>query len=57
MALLSLLAYNRDIEHKLSEWLNDLVGIRIETKLLPGKRVTILASPVRFQWRGFVVFE
>ena len=45
MALLSLLAYNRDIEHKLSEWLNDLVGIRIETKLLPGKRVQFLLRP------------
>lgn len=45
MALLSILAYNRDIERRLSKWLEDLVGIRIETKLLPPKRVTISSYP------------
>lgn len=46
MALLSILAYNRDIERRLSKWLEDLIGIRIETKLLPPKRVTISSYPV-----------
>ncbi len=44
-ALLSVLAYNRQIEQQLSAWLEELLKIRIETKLLPGKRVTLLSSP------------
>lgn len=45
IALLSVLAYNRDVERRISAWLADLASIRIETKLLPGKRVTILCGP------------
>jgi len=53
-ALLSVLAYNRDIERRLSAWLEELVGVRIEAKLLPGKRVTILSSPVRSRVADFL---
>jgi hypothetical protein len=44
IALLSVLAYNRQIEQRLSSWLEELVGVGIEIKLLPGKRVTLLSS-------------
>lgn len=44
IALLSVLAYNRDVERRISAWLADLAGIRIEVKLLPGKRVTLLCA-------------
>jgi energy-coupling factor transporter ATP-binding protein EcfA2 len=45
IALLSVLAYNRDVERRISDWLVNLAKIRIEVKLLPGKRVTILCAP------------
>jgi predicted ATPase len=45
VALASVLAYNRDIEKALSQWLEDLIEVRIEVKLLPGKRVTIRCKP------------
>jgi len=45
VALLSILAYNRNVETRISAWLADLASIKIEIKLLPGKRVTILCSP------------
>ncbi len=51
-ALLSVLAYNRDVERKLSAWLAELANIRIEIKLLPGKRVTILSSPTHMDVSG-----
>ncbi len=40
MVLASILAYNRDIERRVSGWLEELVGIRIEHELVRGKRVT-----------------
>lgn len=43
-ALVSILAFNRDIERQLSDWLEGLVGIKIETKLLTNTRATILCS-------------
>lgn len=46
IALLSLLAYDRDIEKRMSAWLSELAGIKIEARLLPDKRVTILSSRV-----------
>ena len=45
VALASLLAYDRDLERKLSEWLHGLLGISVEVKLLPPKRVTIRCKP------------
>lgn len=45
VALLSVLAYNRDVERRISAWLVELANIKIEVKLLPGKRVTILCAP------------
>jgi predicted ATPase len=47
MALLSILAYDRRVEQRLSAWLDELLGIQIEAKLLPGKRVTLLTSPAK----------
>lgn len=47
IALLSALAYNRQLEQRLSGWLEELMGVRIETKLLPQKRVTLLAKPAK----------
>ncbi len=44
MALASILAYDPDLLDKLSLWLEDLLGVGIKTKLLPGKRVTIQAT-------------
>ena len=38
------LAYDPDLLDKLSLWLEDLLGVGIKTKLLPGKRVTIQAT-------------
>lgn len=45
IALLSVLAYNRDVEKRISDWLVSIASVKIEVKLLPGKRVTILSSP------------
>lgn len=44
-ALVSILAFSRDVERRLSNWLEGLVGIKIETKLLTNTRATILCSP------------
>ncbi|MGH9792356.1 MAG: DUF3696 domain-containing protein [Candidatus Acidiferrales bacterium] len=44
LALLARLAYDRDLEEKLANWMQDLIGVRIRIKLIPPKRVTMLCS-------------
>lgn len=45
IALLNLLAYNFELQDRLSQWLAELVGISIKVKLLPRKRLTLLSFP------------
>jgi energy-coupling factor transporter ATP-binding protein EcfA2 len=44
-AMASILAYDIDLTERLSKRLEELVGIGIRIKLLPGKRVTVWARP------------
>jgi len=44
LALLARLAYDRDLEEKLANWMEGLIGVRIRIKLIPPKRVTMLCS-------------
>lgn len=44
MALSSVLAYDPELEERLSRRLEELLQIRLKVKLLPGKRVTIWAK-------------
>ncbi len=46
VALLRILAYDLDLQEKVSQWLEELIQVRIKVKLLPGKRVTLLSLPV-----------
>lgn len=46
VALLSMLAYDLDLQARVSEWLEKLVQIRIKVPLLPGKRVTLMSVPL-----------
>jgi energy-coupling factor transporter ATP-binding protein EcfA2 len=46
VALLSMLAYDLDLQERISDWLEKLVQIRIKVPLLPGKRVTLMSVPV-----------
>ncbi len=46
VALLSILAYDLGLQEKISQWLEELIQVRIKVKLLPGKRVTLLSLPV-----------
>ena len=41
IALTSILAYNRKMVNKLSEWLKEVLGVEMELDLFPPKRVTI----------------
>lgn len=45
MALISILAYNKEMVRRLSDWLEELMGLRLDVRLLPGKRVTIRCRP------------
>ncbi len=45
VALLSMLAYDLDLQERVSNWLDKLVQLRIKVPLLPGKRVTLLSAP------------
>ena len=45
MAIISILAYNTELVDRLSGWLEELMGLRLEVRLLPGKRVTIRCRP------------
>ena len=47
VALLSMLAYDLDLQERVSDWLENLIGRRIKLPLLPGKRVTLLSYPAR----------
>ena len=45
MAIISILAYNKDLVGRLSDWLDELMGLRLDARLLPGRRVTIRCIP------------
>lgn len=45
IAIASILAYDRELEEKLSHWLEDLLHVGIRIKLVPPKRVTIWSKP------------
>jgi hypothetical protein len=47
VALLSMLAYDLDLQERISDWLENLIERRIKVPLLPGKRVTLLSVPPR----------
>jgi energy-coupling factor transporter ATP-binding protein EcfA2 len=47
VALLSMLAYDLDLQERLSDWLENLIDRRIKVPLLPGKRVSLLSVPPR----------
>jgi predicted ATPase len=41
VALASIMAYDRSMEQRLSDWLEELLQIRIEFRLVPGRRVAV----------------
>jgi len=45
VALTSIMAYDRSMEQRLSDWLEELLQIRIEFRLVPGKRVAVRCFP------------
>ena len=47
VALLSMLAYDLDLQERVSDWLENLIDRRIKVPLLPGKRVTLMSVPPR----------
>jgi predicted ATPase len=47
VALLSMLAYDLDLQERVSDWLENLIDRRIKVPLLPGKRVSLLSVPPR----------
>lgn len=44
LALLSILAYRSDVLDRVSSWLENLIGTRIRTKLVPQRRVTLICE-------------
>lgn len=46
LALLSVLAYRNDVLDQVSSWLENLVQVRVRTKLVPPRRITIICEPV-----------
>lgn len=46
LALLSVLAYRNDVLDQVSNWLENLIQVRVRTKLVPQRRVTIICEPV-----------
>ena len=46
VALASIFAYDREMEKRVSRWLEEILGIGIEVQLLAGKRVTVRSKPV-----------
>lgn len=46
VALLSILVYDLNLQEKISQWLQELIQVRIKLKFLPGKRVTLLSVPL-----------
>jgi len=45
LALLSVLAYRNDVLDQVSSWLENLIQVRVRTKLVPPRRVTIICEP------------
>ena len=45
VALASIMAYDRSMEQRLSDWLEELLQIRIEFRLVPGRRVAVRCFP------------
>ncbi|HMD95889.1 MAG TPA: DUF3696 domain-containing protein [Terriglobia bacterium] len=43
-ALAATLQYDRDLEEDLSETLEELIGVKLKVRLIPGRRVTLRAS-------------
>lgn len=46
LALLSVLAYRPDVLDQVSDWIGSLIPIRVRTKLVPAKRVTLTCEPL-----------
>jgi predicted ATPase len=46
LALLSVLAYRNDVLDQVSSWLENLIQVRVRTKLVPQRRVTVICEPV-----------
>lgn len=57
LSLLNVLAYRNDLLDRLSEWLEDLLKIRVRTKLVPPKRVTIICEPTDRHLRRIGLFS
>lgn len=43
--LASTVAYRRDLENKISNWIEKITGVRVSSELVPGPKVTIRAHP------------
>jgi energy-coupling factor transporter ATP-binding protein EcfA2 len=46
LAVLSVLAYRSDILDQISSWLENLLQVKIRTKLVPPRRITVICEPV-----------
>ena len=57
LALLSVLAYRNDVLDQVSDWLENLVQVRVRTKLVPPRRVTIICEPVGGKTRRSGLFS
>jgi hypothetical protein len=57
LALLSVLAYRNDVLDEVSNWLENLIKIKVRTKLVPGRRVTIICEPVGQKTRRSGLFS
>jgi len=53
VALLSLLAYDTQLQERLAAWVEELVGIRIKVVLLPNRRVALLSDSSAGKMRSF----
>jgi predicted ATPase len=57
LSLVNVLAYRNDLLDRVSEWLEDLLKIRVRTKLVPHKRVTIICEPADRHLRRIGLFS
>jgi energy-coupling factor transporter ATP-binding protein EcfA2 len=57
LALLSVLAYRNDVLDQVSNWLENLVQVKVRTKLVPPRRVTIICEPVGGKTRRSGLFS
>lgn len=55
--LASTVAYRRELENKISNWIERITGVRISSELVPGRRVTIRAHPKKPKVRPNIVNE